>query len=402
VALPVLLAAKLRAVGHLTFSNPEQDMVRRAIAFIVRRGPMTDQDRWEENAGISPFTLTVCICALVVSADYFGPVERSYILALADCWNERIEDWTYFKNGTLANGSDEGGYYVRLCPRPADGGPTGSINRRNVAHGLVRADDLIGLEFLYLVRTGLRDAHDKRITNTVALVDRLLRAETPNGPSYYRYNGDGYGEKPDGGPFDGTGVGRLWPLLTGERGHYAVMAGEDALPYVEAMSRMTGPGGLIPEQVWDVSAVPEYDLYPGQPTGSAMPLVWAHAEFLKLVAAVTTGQPIEIFAEVESRYSRAVPSASCWNWREGCAFELVPEGKDVLIEADAAFMLHVGDDTWRRTVDLPSSPTAFGLHGVRITAGQMRDYGTVRFTWRLTDQAVWRGKDFAVAVARPA
>ena len=45
---------------------------------------------------------------------------------------------------------------------------------------------------------------------------------------------------------------------------------------------MTGPGGLMPEQVWDAAPIPERGLVPGKPTGSAMPLVWAHAEFLKL------------------------------------------------------------------------------------------------------------------------
>lgn len=398
VALPVLLAAKLRSVGHLTFSGPELAMVRDAIGFIVRNGPMSDQDRWEENAGASPFTLAIAISALVVSADYFDAEEREYLLALADSWNERIEEWTYAEQGPL--GADLGidGYYVRMSPKPAEGGLAGLINRRNVAHGEVPANDLIGMEFLYLVRAGLRDAHDKRITDTVRLVDTMLRAETPNGPAYYRYNGDGYGEKADGSPFDGTGVGRLWPLLTGERGHYAVLAGEDGMPYLEAMSRMIGPGGLLPEQVWDGPSMPQHELEPGFPTGSAMPLVWAHAEFLKLLAAITTGRAEETFTEIEARYARTIPSAPRWFWRESSAFEAIAAGKEVQIDRDAPFTLHLGDGQWHRVVDLTSTPGPFGLHSVVLSASILEDYQTLRFTWRDSQTEAWRGQDFAITV----
>jgi glucoamylase len=183
VALPVLLAAKLRAVGHLTHSAPEEQMVRKAIGFIVANGPMSDQDRWEENAGASPFTLAMTICALVVSADYFAGEDRAYILSLADCWNERIEDWTYTANGHLGRDLGLHGYYIRLAPRPAEGGIDGIVSRRNVQHGEGPAGDLVGMEFLYLVRTGLRPANDPRIVDTVRLVDRVLRADTPSGPA---------------------------------------------------------------------------------------------------------------------------------------------------------------------------------------------------------------------------
>ncbi|MET3927373.1 glycoside hydrolase family 15 protein [Devosia sp. 2618] len=398
VALPVLLAAKLRAAGHLTFSKPEETMVRQAIGFIVRNGPMSDQDRWEENAGASPFTLAVLICALVVSTDYFEEAERDYLLALADSWNERTEEWTYAQAGPFAADAGIDGYYVRMSPRPADGGLAGSINRRNVAHGLVPANGLIGMEFLYLVRMGLRDPQDKRITQTVKLVDTLLRRETPSGPSFYRYNGDGYGEHENGAPFNGTGVGRLWPLLTGERGHYAVLAGEDPLQYLEAMNRMVGSGGLIPEQIWDVEPIEERGLYPGKPTGSAMPLVWAHGEFLKLLAAFATGRATESFTEIEERYAGKVPNAGCWNWRESSSFTTLPVDKDVLVEFSEPFLLHLGDGNWFNIRDFHSAPTSFGLHGVRLDKALIREFGTVRFTPYFHERGEWRGKDFAVSV----
>ncbi|WDR02668.1 glycoside hydrolase family 15 protein [Devosia algicola] len=400
VALPVILAAKLRAVGSLTNSIPTENMVRKAIAYIVRMGPMSDQDRWEENAGASPFTLALTVCALVASADYFNADERAYLLSLADCWNERIEDWTYTTSGEYCADRDIGGYYVRMSPRPMQGGINGSIDVRNVAHGEIAATGLLGLEFLYLVRTGLRKADDKRIVDTVRLVDEILRVETPNGPSFHRYNGDGYGEHADGSPFDGQGIGRLWPLLTGERGHYAVAAGEDARPYLAAMAKMTGPGGLIPEQVWDSEPLPDRGLMPGKPSGSAMPLVWAHGEFLKLLACITTERPTELLDDVDTRYGGTIPEAEVWHWRETSPFQSVPKGRGINIEATEPFILHHSLDDWHHKDDSKSAPGPFGMHILALTKDQLAEFDELKFTFFYPDRDAWRQKDFAIQLGR--
>ncbi|MHA6692396.1 glycoside hydrolase family 15 protein [Devosia sp. A449] len=379
VALPVLLAAKLRAVGRLTTARPVETMIENAIGFIVRNGPMSDQDRWEENAGASPFTLSVVICALVAAADLLGAAERAYVLGLADCWNERIEGWTYVSDGPLAAEHGIAGHYVRLGPRASEGGMRGKIDVRNVAQGSIAASELVGLEFLYLVRAGLRAPDDKRILDTLKLVETVLRRETPSGPSYYRYNGDGYGEHADGTPFDGTGIGRLWPLLTGERGHYAVVAGEDAKPYLGAMARMCGPGGLIPEQIWDSDPISSAGLQPGRPSGSAMPLVWAHAEFIKLLAAQANGRPVELLDVVESRYGARIPAAARWHWREASPFRAMPSGRALLIECAAPFTLTFGFDAAPLDVTQASCATAFGLHGVELTAETIGDHEVLNF-----------------------
>ncbi len=396
VALPVLLMAKLKAVGGLAIDRPEEAMVRKAIAFIVRNGPMTDQDRWEENAGASPFTLTVAICALVAAAEFFESGERDYILGLADCWNERIEEWTYATAGPFCTQIGVDGYYVRLAPRAGDGGLRGHIDVRNVVHGETSASDLVGMEFLYYVRAGLRSAKDKRIVNTLAVVDKVLRVETPSGPCYHRYNGDGYGEHADGAPFDGQGIGRLWPLLTGERGHYAISAGEDAKPYLDAMARMTGPGGLIPEQIWDSAAIPGRGLEPGKPSGSAMPLVWAHGEFLKLLAAQSNGRPAELLDVVENRYGGKLPQAETWHWRDNSPFRQMPAGRRLLIECRAPFRLHYGFNAWHRPLDRASEPTHFGLHGTLLTVEEIDGAGHLDFTLYFPERDVWQGQDFGI------
>ena len=383
VALPVLLMAKLRAIGRIEMTQPIKRMVEQAIGFIVRNGPMSDQDRWEENSGASPFTLTVTICALVAAADLFEPETRDYLQSLADCWNERIESWTYAEGGGFCLKYGVPGYYIRLAPRTRDGGLDGDVDIRNVADGETEARNLVGLEFLYYVRAGLRAFDDPRVLDTLRVVDDVLRVATPSGPAYHRYNGDGYGEHRDGGPFDGSGIGRAWPLLTGERGHYAVVAGEDAAPYLEAMSRMTGLAGLIPEQVWDTDPIPERGLYPGKPSGSAMPLVWAHAEFLKLLAAQTSHRPAELLDVVQSRYGAGVPEASTWHWRGNSPFRRMPAGRDLLVEAAAPFTLGVSRDGGE-AAQHASAPGPLGMSQVRLAAADLA--GTTRVGLTLTPE----------------
>ena len=257
------------------------------------------------------------------------------------------------------------------------------------------------MEYLYLVRLGLRDARDPRIQNTLKVAEGLLKVETPNGAAYRRYNGDGYGEHEDGRPFDGTGVGRAWPLLAGERGHFDLLLGLDPLPYLETMARMTGPGGLIPEQVWDGPSLPARRLEPGKPTGSAMPLVWAHAEFLKLLVARQQKRPLELLSSVEEHLSRDEATGETsgngpWHWRPDLPFDAVPEGRDILIDMPLPFILHVGFDGWQGLEDRPSAPLAFDRHGVRLQAKEFDRRLVVDFTFYFIDEAFWEGRDHHV------
>src|SRR5262249_59665122 len=99
VAFPVILAAKLREEDQLGGLGGVRAMIGRAAQFLVHHGPISPQDRWEENAGISPFTLGVQIVALIAAAEWLEGEERAFVLSLADYWSERIEDWTYVAGG---------------------------------------------------------------------------------------------------------------------------------------------------------------------------------------------------------------------------------------------------------------------------------------------------------------
>ena len=151
----------------------------------------------------------------------------------------------------------------------------------------------------------MRRADDPLIIDSLKVVDAVLKIETPYGPCWRRYNHDGYGQRKDGGPFIHFGQGRAWPILTGERAHYELAAGHDVKKYITALERFSSFGGMLPEQVWDYADLPAEGMYFGRSAGSAQPLVWAHAEYIKLLRSVADGQVFDRISVVADRYAVA-------------------------------------------------------------------------------------------------
>ena len=248
----------------------------------------------------------------------------------------------------------------------------------------------MGLEFGYLPRLGLRDPADKRITDTLAIVEAMLGADTPSGRAYHRYDIDGYGEWLDGTgwPVRKFGIGRPWPLLAGERGHLDVLSGGDASAQLQAMLAMRGRGGLLPEQVWDAGQLPWQHLRPGQPTGSAMPLAWAHSELVKLAVAVATGKPVElltlvsrpvprgrarlaelVLARRQPRSSRCPPGGA-WSWPDR---PVHPALRLQRLE------------TRSRSANGTRSRLGLGLFGVTLTPADLAGQASLQFVRRYPD-----------------
>ena len=191
------------------------------------------------------------------------------------------------------------------------------IKNRSDGRSQWPAVDIVSPDALALVRFGLRSAHDPRILNTVRVIDHLLKVDLPQGPVWRRYNEDGYGEHEDGPPFDGNGIGRAWPLLTGERAHYELAAGrpDEAQRLLRTLEACASTVGLIPEQVWDSDDIPERELFRGKASGSAMPLVWAHAEHVKLLRSLKDGRVFDMPPEPVQRYQGQGVAANFEVWR---------------------------------------------------------------------------------------
>jgi glucoamylase len=410
-AFPVLFADMLRRAGELDGLDP-WPMVRRAAAYLIWAGPVTPQDRWEEDGGYSPFTLAVEIAALLAAADFADLASEhaaaTYLRETADAWNEGIERWTYVAGTALARATGVDGYYARIAPSDAanaadPGAGYVPIKNRPPAESSARYDALVSPDALALVRFGLRDALDPRIVNTVRVIDAVVKGETRTGPTWYRYNGDGYGEHDDGSAFDGTGVGRGWPLLAGERGHYELAAGRPdvARRLLGVMRAQASDGGMLPEQVWDAADIPERELFNGRPGGAAMPLVWAHAEYIKLARSVSDGSVFDTPPQTVDRYVRRAQRAAVAVWALHYRTRVMPPCRVLRIQARARVMVHWSHDGWRTVADAPGRQTGLGVWAADLDTATLPAGTSVRFTLYWPDENRWQGEDYEVVIANP-
>jgi len=410
-AFPILLLDLLRREAGDLLGDLQRwwPLVRNAATYIVRNGPVTQQDRWEEDGGYSPFTLAVEIAALLAAADTADLVGESipaaYLRETADTWNDNIERWTYAIDGALARQMGVEGYYVRIAP-DSDGAASplqGFVPIKNRApdQGTARASQVISPDSLALVRFGLRAPDDPRILNTIKVIDALLRAKLPQGPCWYRYNGDGYGEHEDGSPFDGTGIGRPWPLLAGERAHYEIAAGRPE--FADALLRVmegstAGASRLIPEQVWDGSDIPELELFKGKPTGSACPLVWAHSEYIKLRRSLREGRVFDQPPQTVQRYLVEKRRCEYFLWIFNNKVRTMPCGKTLRIAVLTPATVHWSADGWNTSIATHTRDTRLGVHVVDLPTDILPVAHPIVFTFRWDADGHWEGVDYTVVV----
>jgi glucoamylase len=406
-AFPLILAWRLQEHGAVRDFDP-YPMVLKAARYLVERSPVTPQERWEECAGYSPSTLAACIAGLVCAAQFARQREDGdtarFLEDYADFLESHVEAWTVTTEGSLVPGITQ--HYIRILPADPDdpfaqedpnAGIVTMANTEPGKTGQFPAKDVIDAGFLELVRYGIRRAGTPLMEDSLRVVDAILRVETPAGPCWRRYNNDGYGQRSDGGPFTEWGQGRAWPLLTGERGHYELAAGRDARPYVKAMEGFASRGGMLPEQIWDAGDIPSRELFFGRPTGSAMPLMWAHAEYVKLLRSVRDGIVFDRVAAVADRYLSSTGRKDLEIWKFSRRARSVSAGATLRIQDSAPFRLRWSLDDWHSSKDSPALTTALGIHYTDIVVPEDQRV-PVRFTFFWSEAERWEGRDFQVGV----
>ncbi len=336
VAYPILMA---RTIG-LTDANFYANEIRPAADFLVAHGPAFGSERWEEQSGWSPSTIAAEIAGLTAAgaiAELNGDMVRARIYrATADHYQRSIKDWTVTTNGPRS--ADP--YFIRLS-KNAD---PDSEFIYNLGNGGPDADQraVIDAGFLELPRLGILPVDDPDVVNSLDVVDDTIAGTTASGDGFYRYGTitpgteDGYGDcnvgdatdcTVQGKPWAGVcvtqgqtqpqnrGSGHLWPVLSAERGEHQVADGDRsaAAELLLGMSR-TGSGvGLIPEQVWENPDLPAspFGTAPecasigfrnGEAAGSASPLTWSAASFVRLTRTIREGEITEQPVDTVARY----------------------------------------------------------------------------------------------------
>jgi glucoamylase len=406
VAFPVMLAFRLHRLGALAGFDPFE-MVRRSVAFLIRYGPVTQQERWEEVSGYSPSTLAANIVALTCAAafcrDRGDTATAGFIQDQADYLEDHIEEWTVTTTGTLS----EAPYYMRILPegvgdeRPAEDKESRVLHIANRAPGEADefpACDVVDGGFLELVRHGIRPPDHPVVLNTLKIIDAVLKVETPAGPSFHRYNHDGYGQQRDGGPFTSYGVGRVWPLLTGERGHYELAAGRSAEPYLRTMEGLASTGCLLCEQIWDEADISQAYMRLGQPTGSAMPLMWAHAEYVKLLRSVADGKVFDQVPEVAQRYLSGVTKKKMEVWKFNRRVRFMHPGEMLRVIGEGRFRLRWTSDDWVSAHDSASQTNGLDIDYVDLVELVTTPGMIIEFTFFWIDANRWEGRNYLIAV----
>jgi len=324
VAYPLILAYQLGKTDKTTY---EKNIVKSAD-YIAKNGPFTRQERWEEESGFSPSTIAAEIAGLVCAAEIArlngDAAAQKRWLEIADDWAANVEKWTATTTGKYGDGN----YYLRL----SQNGKPDSGEKLELGNGAGTYDEreIVDAGFLELVRLGIKSPDDPLIQKSLKIVDQILMVKTPNGESFYRYNHDGYGDTYDGKRWnwDATwrGNGHLWALLTGERGQFEIADCElrnnagglkrktkcmsKAQTRLDAMTAFANDGLMIPEQIWDKPEIPKNidlgfippTLAFGEGNGSATPLAWSMAQFIRLAMNLKAGRNLETPDVVYNRY----------------------------------------------------------------------------------------------------
>jgi glucan 1,4-alpha-glucosidase len=334
VAYPILMA---RTVG-LTDKAFYLAHIKRAADYVVAHGPAVGNERWEEQAGYSPSTIAAEIAGLTAAgaiADRNGDAAGARVYrGTADEYQRMIKTWTVTTTGPLTTDP----YFIRLSKT---GDPNAAISY-NLGNGGPDADQRAVLDagFLELPRLGVLPADDPTIANSLKLVDDVIGRKTTSGQGFYRYGvntpgtEDGYGDCnvgdstsctdqgkpwagdcPDPAQKAGSGSGHLWPVLTGERAEHEIGTGNDpeAVDLWSSMAATASGVGLIPEQAWenpDLAASPfgtapecaSIGFQNGKAVGSASPLTWSAAQFVRLSANIRAGRVTEQPVDTTRRY----------------------------------------------------------------------------------------------------
>ena len=425
VAFPLILTWRIWKAGGL--GNWDVfPFVERAAGFLVKNAPITHQERWEENSGYSPSTLAAVIagliCAAEIARDHQSVELGEFLEQYADWIELHLEDWTVTNDGVLL--PEVKRHYMRIRP-PENGeaiskeGPgTEKIhinNRPPDTRYEFEAREIIDAGFLELVRYGIRRADDPLMVDSLKVVDAVLKRDLPQGPGWLRYNWDGYGQGADGGPFHSYGQGRVWPLLTGERAHYELAAGHDVSDLIKTYEGYATAGNMLPEQVWDEADRPELHLKFGGPAGSACPLVWAHAEYLKLLRSTLDGKVFDRIEPVYRRYGHFqsehdhARSSHHGRAHQKC-IEMFSQRRPIQsmtvhttlrVLADKRFVLVWTDNGWQTTNSTQSRSLGSAGYAADILPAERETPAVLSLTFFWPEENHWLGHNYDVRIEGP-
>jgi len=192
----------------------------------------------------------------------------------------------------------------------------------------------------------------------------------------------------------------LWPLLTGERAHYELAAGRaaEAERLLRTLEACSSDGHLLPEQVWDGDDIPKRELFRGRPSGSAMPLVWAHAEHIKLLRSLREERVFDMPPQPRLRYQIDGVRSRHVSWRRNHKTQVIAAGKILRVELPDPALVHWSRENWRTSRDVMTTAAPFGMHVVDLDTADLAVGNEIVFTLYWNEERRWEGQDFRIRI----
>jgi glucoamylase len=160
------------------------------------------------------------------------------------------------------------------------------------------------------------------------------------------------------------------------------------------MEKMSSDTALLPEQVWDAADIPDAHMYLGRPTGSAMPLMWSHAEYIKLLRSMHDNRVFDLIPEVVERYQNNRTDSQIEVWQFNRQVAQIKPNYLLRIQCDRPFKLRWSVNEWQDITETDSLSTNLGIEYIDFTLN--RDLGLIYFTFYWKDNKEWENKDYKI------
>ena len=143
--------------------------------------------------------------------------------------------------------------------------------------------------------------------------------------------------------------------------------------------------------------MPSHFFHFGGPTDAALPLVWAHSEYVKLCRSAADGRVFDLVEPVHDRYVRHNGERKAIEvWKLNRQVQIIEAGTTLRIQANSPFLLRWTNDDWQHATDTPSKTTAVGIDYADIVVPNSTI--SVQFTFLWLDEDRWEGQDYNVQV----
>lgn len=132
-----------------------------------------------------------------------------------------------------------------------------------------------------------------------------------------------------------------------------------------------------------------------------MPLVWAHAEYLKLRRSLRDGRIFDLPPQTVQRYLKEKTVSPRLLWRFNHKLRSMPPGKLLRIETMAAAVIHWTADDWKTCHDQKTHDTGLDIQLADLPTKPLPEGTQIKFTFFWNEAQRWEGVNYLVTVSKP-